>query len=66
MSKLKINELKAGVILSYIQLIIGNLISIIYTPIRLRLLGQNEYGLFILSSSTISYLGLLSIGFGSA
>ena len=66
MNKLKINELKAGVILSYIQLILGNLISIIYTPIMLRLLGQNEYGLYNLSSSTISYLGLLSFGFGSA
>ena len=63
---MKINELKAGVILSYIQLILGNVISIIYTPIMLRLLGQNEYGLYNLSSSTISYLGLLSFGFGSA
>lgn len=63
---MKVNELKAGVILSYIQLILGNIISIIYTPIMLRLLGQNEYGLYNLSSSTISYLGLLSFGFGSA
>ena len=63
---MKINELKAGAILSYIQLILGNIISIIYTPIMLRLLGQNEYGLYNLSSSTISYLGLLSFGFGSA
>lgn len=63
---MRINELKAGVILTYIQLIIGNIISIIYTPIMLRILGQNEYGLYNLSSSTISYLGLLSFGFGSA
>lgn len=63
---MKINELKAGAILSYVQLILGNIISIIYTPIMLRLLGQNEYGLYNLSSSTISYLGLLSFGFGSA
>ncbi|MFR4670989.1 MAG: lipopolysaccharide biosynthesis protein [Intestinibacter bartlettii] len=52
--------------LTYIQLIVGNIISIIYTPIMLRILGQNEYGLYNLSSSTISYLGLLSFGFGSA
>ncbi|WP_455537611.1 lipopolysaccharide biosynthesis protein [Terrisporobacter sp.] len=63
---MKVNELKIGVILSYFQLILGNIISIIYTPIMLRLLGQNEYGLYNLSSSTISYLGLLSFGFGSA
>lgn len=63
---MKINELKVGAILSYVQLVLGNIISIIYTPIMLRLLGQNEYGLYNLSSSTISYLGLLSFGFGSA
>lgn len=63
---MRINQLKAGVILTYVQLIVGNIISIIYTPIMLRILGQNEYGLYNLSSSTISYLGLLSFGFGSA
>ncbi|MCC3869653.1 lipopolysaccharide biosynthesis protein [Terrisporobacter mayombei] len=63
---MKANELKVGAILSYVQLILGNIISIIYTPIMLRLLGQNEYGLYNLSSSAISYLGLLSFGFGSA
>lgn len=63
---MKVNQLKAGVILSYIQLVLGNIISIIYTPIMLRILGQNEYGLYNLASSTISYLGLLSFGFGSA
>lgn len=63
---MRINQLKAGVILTYVQLIVGNIISIIYAPIMLRILGQNEYGLYNLSSSTISYLGLLSFGFGSA
>ena len=63
---MKVNQLKAGVILSYIQLVLGNIISIIYTPIMLRILGQNEYGLYNLASSTISYLGLLSFGFGSS
>ena len=63
---MKVNQLKAGVILSYIQLVLGNIISIIYTPIMLRILGQDEYGLYNLASSTISYLGLLSFGFGSA
>ena len=63
---MKLNQLKAGVILTYVQLVIGNIISIIYTPIMLRILGKNEYGLYNLSSSTISYLGLLSFGFGSA
>ncbi len=62
----KINQLKAGVILSYISMGLGYLISIVYTPIMLRLLGQSEYGLYNLVSSVVSYLGLLNFGFGSA
>lgn len=60
------NERKIGVILSYIHLIIKNVISILYTPIMLRLLGQSEYGLYNLVASTVSYLGLLSFGFDGA
>lgn len=44
----------------------STVISIIYTPIMLRLLGQSEYGLYQLVFSVVSYLGLLSFGFGSA
>ena len=63
---LKINQLKAGVLLSYISMGASTIISIIYTPIMLRLLGQSEYGLYQLVFSVVSYLGLLSFGFGSA
>lgn len=62
----KVNQLKMGTLLSYITIAIQNLIAIIYTPIMLRLLGQNEYGLYQLGSSAVSYLGLLSFGFGSS
>ena len=63
---MKVNQLKAGVILSYLSMILGNLISIFYTPVMLRILGQAEYGVYSLSASIISYLGLLSFGFGSS
>jgi len=63
---MKINQLKAGVILSYSSMILGYVIAIVYTPIMLRLLGQSEYGLYNLVASVVSYLGLLSFGFGSA
>ncbi|MBE5958498.1 MAG: polysaccharide biosynthesis protein [Lachnospiraceae bacterium] len=63
---MKVNQLKAGVILSYVSIVLTNGISIIYTPIMLRMLGQNEYGLFQLAYSVVSYLGLLNFGFGSA
>ena len=63
---MKTNQLKAGTILSYLSMIISSLISILFTPVMLRLLGQSEYGLYNLVSSVVSYLGLLSFGFGSA
>lgn len=63
---MKSNQLKIGVILSYITMIVQNIIAIVYTPVMLRLLGQSEYGLYQLVYSVVSYLGLLSFGFGSA
>lgn len=63
---MKINQLKAGAALSYITMGLGYLISIIYTPIMLRLLGQSEYGLYNLVASVVAYLGVLNFGFGSA
>lgn len=63
---MKINQLKAGVILSYISLAAGSVISIIYTPVMLRILGQSEYGLYSLASSVTAYLSLFSLGFSNA
>ncbi len=60
------SQLKIGVVLNYINLILGNLIPIFYTPIMLRLLGQNEYGLYKLSSGITSYLSLMTLGMGTA
>lgn len=60
------NQRKIGVVLSYVSQLISILSGLIYTPIMLRLLGQNEYGLYQLVSSVIAYLGLLNFGFGSA
>ncbi len=62
---MKINQLKAGVILSYMTQAVHILSGIVYTPIMLRLLGQSEYGLYQLVSSVVSYLSLFSLGFGS-
>lgn len=63
--KRQVNQLKAGVVISYINLFASSIIPLIYTPIMLRILGQSEYGLYSLSNSVISYLTLLTLGFGS-
>lgn len=62
---MKINQLKSGVILAYCTQAVYILTSILYTPIMLRLLGQSEYGLYQLVYTLVSYLGLLSFGFGA-
>lgn len=62
---MKVNQLRAGTLLSYVNLAIGSIIPMIYTPIMLRMLGQAEYGLYSLSNSIVGYLSLLNFGFGS-
>lgn len=63
---MKGNQLKSGVVLSYTQMIITNLISIIFTPIVIRILGQDEYGIMSLAGTVIGYLSLLKLGLGSS
>ena len=60
------SQLKSGIVLSYVNLIVGNLVPLFYTPIMLRILGQSEYGLYSLATSVTSYLSLMSLGISSA
>lgn len=62
---MKVNQLRAGVVMTYLNIGLGSLIPFIYTPIMLRLLGQSEYGLYSLANSVVGYLSLLSFGLGS-
>lgn len=57
------NQRKAGAVLSYVYLIITFLIGIIYTPLLLRFLGKNEYGVYSVASSAIAFLAILDLGF---
>lgn len=61
-----INQRKAGAVLSYVQILLTNTVGIIYTPIMLKLLSQDEYGLFGTAASLTTYLGLLSFGISGA
>lgn len=60
------NQKKAGIVLSYVGIAANALIQLLYTPVMLRLLGQQEYGIYNLAYSTVGYLGLLGFGFSSA
>lgn len=63
---MRLNQRKMGVVLTYVSEAIKILSTLVYTPVMLRLLGKNEYGLYQLVNSTVAYLSLLSLGFGSA
>ena len=59
------NQLKIGSILSYLQMALNVIIQLVYTPVMIRLLGKQEYGLYQTVASTISMLSILSLGFNS-
>lgn len=63
---MKRDEIKAGALLSYLNLLIGNLIPFIYTPIMLRMLGPAEYGIYGIAQSVMGYIGLLNFGIGGS
>ena len=60
------NERKIGAILSYVNIAASIIIQFAYTPIMLRILGQNEFGVYSLSNSIVAYLGLLNFGFSGS
>lgn len=60
------NQLKIGVVLSYLSLGLNMVVQLLYTPVMIRILGQSEYGLYTLVGSVVSYLSLFSLGFTGA
>lgn len=61
-----VNQLKIGAFLSYVSIALNNIIGLLYTPFMLRMLGQNEYGLYSLVASVVAYLTILDFGFANA
>ncbi|MGI6815833.1 oligosaccharide flippase family protein [Bacteroides sp. KG123] len=61
-----VNQLKAGVVLNYINIGLVSLIGLLFTPYLLRKLGQSEFGLYSLVSSIVAYLTVLDLGFANA
>lgn len=57
---------QVGIALTYIQMSFSILVNIVCTPIILSKLGASEYGLYNLTASIISYLSLLTLGFGAS
>ena len=56
-------QISKGVILSFVAQAIAILVNLGYTPFVIRILGQNEYGLYQLVTSVVNYLNLMNFGF---
>lgn len=63
---MKLNNIKVAGMISYASLILGMIISILYTPFMVSKLGVSEFGLYNFVRSIVAYLGLLNFGFSSA
>lgn len=63
---IKVNQIRAGALLSYVSMGLSTLISLVYTPIMLQRLGTSEFGVYQAVLPIISYLNLMSFGLGSA
>lgn len=57
-------NIKAGVVITYLTQFLSIAISFFYVPIMLRMLGQEEYGLYALVQSLISFLQMSEMGVG--
>lgn len=53
------NQVKSGVILSLVYTIIHIFVLLLYVPLLLQSIGQNEYGLYQLVGSVIAYVNIM-------
>lgn len=60
------NQIKTGAFLSYLTLLTSVVVTLFYTPILIKQLGQSEYGVYTLIAAFIGYLTILDMGLGNA
>ena len=60
------SQRKAGAILGYLNIIVKNLVNLVYTPMLLSFVGQADYGVYQTSNSFVFSLTLLTFGFSEA
>lgn len=60
------SQLKKGALLSYLTLMLTNIIGLMLTPYIIKNLGDSEYGLYILIGGIIGYLTILDLGLNNA
>lgn len=60
------SQRRAGVVLGYANIVIKNLVNLVYTPMLLSFVGQADYGVYQTSNSFVFSLTLLTFGFSEA
>lgn len=60
------SQLKKGAMLSYLSMMIINVVGIVITPFVVRHLGKSEYGLYSLIGAFVGYMSVLDFGLNDA
>lgn len=61
-----VSQRRAGIVLGYANIIVKNLVNLVYTPMLLSFVGQADYGVYQSCNSFVFSLTLLSFGFTQA
>ncbi|MEM8937762.1 MAG: oligosaccharide flippase family protein [Bacteroidota bacterium] len=59
---MRVNQLKGGAALSYINIFLTNILGLILTPFIIKSLGSAEYGLYTMIGALVGYLSVLDFG----
>ncbi|GGD40920.1 lipopolysaccharide biosynthesis protein [Muriicola marianensis] len=59
---MKIDQLKGGAALSYVNIFLTNIIGLLITPFIIRSLGSAEYGLYTMIGALVGYMSVLDFG----
>lgn len=60
------SQRRIGAVMGYGNIVVKNLVNLLYTPLLLHFVGQGDYGVFQMSNSFVFSLTLLSFGFSEA
>ena len=60
------SQRRAGILLGYANIVVKNLVNLVYTPMLLSFVGQADYGVYQTTNSLVFSLTLLAFGFSEA
>lgn len=59
-------QIRVGTVLSYINIVLKNIVYLVYTPLLIKYVGQNSFGIYQLVTQVVATLSLFSMGFSGA